>query len=201
MKFIRIEKNKIVAVAISKNCPNGYVESEYGELGQIMQSDGTFIDDSKDKILLKEQKIQQLSQATNLKILNGIDFTWDEGTEEDPDIQKHHYSLSIVDQIKIMNLYNNCKNGQSVTSWHYDGGECESWSSKKFIKFAETVIYFVTFNEIRYNSGIRPYLESLDENSDLEIINNFTINSELPQEYEDKVLGLVNTTLGLNESQ
>ena len=45
MRFIRLdENNKVVGIRIGKKIVDGEIQSDIGELGQIMQPDGTFTD-------------------------------------------------------------------------------------------------------------------------------------------------------------
>lgn len=45
-RFIRLDmNNKVIGVRTAQTIVDGEIESETGELGQIMQPDGTFIDD------------------------------------------------------------------------------------------------------------------------------------------------------------
>lgn len=45
MRFIRLdEKNKIISIRYGKFIADGEIQSDVGELGQIMQKDGSFID-------------------------------------------------------------------------------------------------------------------------------------------------------------
>lgn len=44
MRFIRLDaNNKVIGIRIGKSIVEGEIQSESGELGQIMQQDGTFI--------------------------------------------------------------------------------------------------------------------------------------------------------------
>lgn len=44
MRFIRLnEDNKVIAIREGRSIVDGEIESDTGELGQIMQPDGTFI--------------------------------------------------------------------------------------------------------------------------------------------------------------
>lgn len=64
MKFIRIdENNKVVGIRFGVEMVDGEIESELGELGQIMQPDGTFISPEPEPIELVptlEDKINYL---------------------------------------------------------------------------------------------------------------------------------------------
>ncbi len=46
MRFIKLdENNKVISIRYGKSIVEEEIQSDLGELGQIMQSDGTFIDD------------------------------------------------------------------------------------------------------------------------------------------------------------
>lgn len=45
MRFIRLDdENKVVSIRNGKSIVAGEIQSDIGEIGQIMQEDGTFID-------------------------------------------------------------------------------------------------------------------------------------------------------------
>ena len=47
MKFIKLdEQNKVIVTRIGMEIVEGEIESELGEIGQIRQLDGTFIEDT-----------------------------------------------------------------------------------------------------------------------------------------------------------
>lgn len=46
MRYITLNENKkVIAIRYGQSIVNGEIESELGEIGQIVQADGTFIDD------------------------------------------------------------------------------------------------------------------------------------------------------------
>lgn len=67
MRYIRLnENNKITSIRYGESIVNGEIESEFGELGQLMQHNGTFIDDPQDEIdrqnALKQARKSELIQ-------------------------------------------------------------------------------------------------------------------------------------------
>lgn len=44
-RYIKLENNKVISIRQGIEIVPGEIESENGELGQLMQLDGTFIDD------------------------------------------------------------------------------------------------------------------------------------------------------------
>lgn len=156
----------------------------YEELEDKIVAKYVVVDNPPPQYPSKQDKISLLSRECGERIINGIDFTWDGETK--------HYSLDITDQMKINTLYLKCLNGQLITSWHADGEDCIPWNADKFISFAEQAMYFVTYSQVRFNSGIRPLVESME---DLAEINAVTLDTELSAEVEARIMELVSITL------
>lgn len=133
---------------------------------------------------IRDQHILKLSNDCNKICLRGIDFTWGGAT--------NHFSLSELDQSKIQMLHSMVLNGQEFTTWHPDGGECEVWSAEKFKAFAQRAIRFITENTVRFNTGLRPYLKTLETKEEIESVGFY---DALPDEYELKIAEMISYTL------
>ena len=80
-RFIRLDENKVViGIRNGSTIVEGEIESVAGELGQIMQKDGTFITPeplpTEPKITL-DQKVEQLQQD-NLILMDALAMTFEE---------------------------------------------------------------------------------------------------------------------------
>lgn len=65
MRFIKLnENNKIISIREGPSIVEGEIQSDTGELGQIMQPDGTFIDDP--------TPVPQVHEPTNAEIAQMI---------------------------------------------------------------------------------------------------------------------------------
>lgn len=67
MRYIRLNGiNKITSIRYGESIVNGEIESELGELGQLMQPNGSFINDPQDEIdrqnALKQARKSELIQ-------------------------------------------------------------------------------------------------------------------------------------------
>lgn len=73
MRYIRLdENNKVSATREGQSIVEGEIESETGEIGQIMQPDGSFIDDPTPIIPPIPQPTNAEIQDTQMAILSGI---------------------------------------------------------------------------------------------------------------------------------
>lgn len=71
-RYIKLdENNKITSIRIGKTIVDGEIESNIGELGQIKQLDGSFIDDAtqQETIITIEEKIDTLQNTVDLLLL------------------------------------------------------------------------------------------------------------------------------------
>lgn len=66
MRFIRLdENNRVISIRYGPSIVDGEIQSDTGELGQIMMPDGTFIDPEPEQIPSQEtieEKLERLEQ-------------------------------------------------------------------------------------------------------------------------------------------
>ena len=73
MRFIRLDnQNKIVSIRHGKSIVDGEIKSDIGELGQIMQLDGTFINDTTPIVVEPPQPTNKEINDNLMVIMNGI---------------------------------------------------------------------------------------------------------------------------------
>ena len=73
MRFITLdENNKLTAIREGQTIIEGEIESEIGEIGQIQQADGSFIDDTTPIILPVIQPTNQEIKDNQMVIMNGL---------------------------------------------------------------------------------------------------------------------------------
>lgn len=77
MRFIKLDANNVVVgVRTGKKPVGGEIESEYGEIDQIMQEDGTFIDPEPIPIelipTLEDMQMQTLLNTEYLVIMSEL---------------------------------------------------------------------------------------------------------------------------------
>lgn len=77
MRYIKIDdNNKVYCIRFGENIIHGEIQSDLGELGQILQSDGSFIyDESEPEKPEKEQSIEEkinYVQNQNLVLMDAL---------------------------------------------------------------------------------------------------------------------------------
>jgi len=81
MSFITLnDQNVVVAIRNGKEILDGEIKSEVGEVGQIMQTDGTFVTPKKPPTVTKpslEEQMMQLQQD-NLILMDALAMTFEE---------------------------------------------------------------------------------------------------------------------------
>lgn len=76
MRFVTMKNNKITSVRFGTKAVGGEVQKDQGDLGQLLQSEGTFIDDPRDlEIETERNRIIELKKAITDKKLLDIDCT------------------------------------------------------------------------------------------------------------------------------
>lgn len=127
--------------------------------------------------ITQEEVIAAMSESCNQAIVSGVDVTLSDGGT-------YHFSLSIEDQINMMNLQSMVLSGAESVPYHADGAECRYYSTEDFNKIAEAATAWKLYHESYFNS-LREYIKSLSTNEDL---GDVEYGMEIPEEYQTDVL-------------
>ena len=121
---------------------------------------------------VQQNKIQEMSIECHNVIINGIQIGNDK------------YSLEIEDQLNMMSLMDNIKNGATQVPYHANGQDCRFYTDVEFMNIVNIATKHKIFHESYYNS-LRNYIYHLE---DREEINNIYYGIEIPEEYQTEVL-------------
>lgn len=127
--------------------------------------------------ITQDEVIATMSDACNQAIVSGVDVTLNDGGT-------YHFSLSIEDQINMMNLQSMMLSGAESIPYHADDGKCMFYSAEDFKKIADTATAWKLYHESYFNS-LREYIKSLNTNEEL---GNVEYGMEIPEEYQTDVL-------------
>lgn len=125
-----------------------------------------------DPAAVTEEKVRALSEACHGYIVGGID------------VEGAHYSLSLEDQVNLMNLQAMVNAGAQGVPYHADGESCRMYTAEEFSAIAEKATTWKLFHESYFNS-LRGYVYSLDAPAEVEAV---TYGMEVPEEYQTDVL-------------
>ena len=129
------------------------------------------------KIYRKNYTIFKMSAACNAAIISGIDVALNNGNT-------YHYSLTIEDQINLMNLQSMIVSGAEAVPYHADGEECRFYDAADFTLIVQAATAWKLYHESYFNS-LRGYIQSLETDEEFDTI---TYGMEIPEEYQTDVL-------------
>lgn len=125
---------------------------------------------------LKLQKRQEISEACNQLITNGVDVDLSIGTK--------HFSLKTEDQLNLFGKQAQLATGAEQLEYHADGEECVYFSKEDMAKIIETAMSFVSYHTTYCNS-IFKWINAITSKEELDTI---AYGVEIPEEYQSEVL-------------
>lgn len=124
---------------------------------------------------VKESKVNSLSDQCNQAIIDGIDVVCSDG-------ERKHFSLEVVDQIKISKLYELVKS-TNFLPYHADGEEEKIFPAEDIVALKRAMEYHIEYH-VSYFNSIKSYISTLD---DMEFISSIQYGDEIPVEYHSAV--------------
>lgn len=125
----------------------------------------------------REDKIAAMSAACNAAITGGVDVELSDGNT-------YHYSLTLEDQLNMMNIQAMVASGAESVPYHADGEECRYYSAADFAAIADAATAWKLYQESYFNS-LRGYIQSMTTVEEIEAV---TYGMEIPTEYQTDVL-------------
>lgn len=126
---------------------------------------------------LKDARIRDMSTACNAAIVGGVDVVLSDG-------QKHHFSLSVEDQLNILSLSALLMQGQSEAPYHADGEPCKFFSAADLQTVATAATAWKMHHESYFNS-LKAYILSMSSAGEIATV---AYGMEIPHEYRSQVL-------------
>lgn len=126
---------------------------------------------------VRAAKISEMSAACAQAITAGVDVTLSDGTTG-------HYSLTLEDQLNLMNLQAMVVAGMESVPYHADGEQCRYYSAADFTTIVETATAWKLYQESYFNS-LRDYINSMAAVEDIQAV---TYGMDIPRQYQTQVL-------------
>lgn len=102
---------------------------------------------------IKEQKISEISQQCRQTIYKGIDVIFADRTE--------HFSLTIEDQLNLLNRKNQIRDGKEKIEYHADGEMFKYYTAEEMEEIIETSDNFIIYNT-SYCNSLMSWIKELD---------------------------------------
>lgn len=127
---------------------------------------------------VKAAKVAEMSDACHAAIIAGVDVQLSDG-------KKHHFSMTVEDQLNINSLYGLLASGQQAqVPYHADGEPCVYFSAADFGLIVASATSHKTWHESYFNS-LRAYINSKRTANSVAAI---TYGVDIPDQYKSDVL-------------
>lgn len=174
-KLAELGYKPVVYTDMPTDAPDGkHYESGWEEGDKIVQT-WTLVDDFNLEIL-RQQKLEELSQICEQTIYNGVDVEMSAGTQ--------HFSLTEKDQINIFGLQATIQSGETSIEYHSDGNPCKYYSVDDIQKLIEAAMRYVKYHTTYCNS-LNIWVKNEEDTS---VINGIYYGMEIPEEHQSEVL-------------
>lgn len=121
---------------------------------------------------VKETKIWDMKMICNKTITDGFNIALSDGNF-------YHFSLTIEDQINLLNISNTLNNSDDKIIYHADGERCKYFSREDMKLIIDKALNFKTYHTTYFNC-LKAYINSMN---DITEINNITYGITLPSKY------------------
>jgi hypothetical protein len=156
-------------------------ESEFNTLTDLIKNEQSICADKNELNLVRTEKIQELSIACRNSILNGVSVLFKD--------QKYHtFELTLEDQLNLMMIDSEIRNGAKEILYHEKNKVCQIYSAEDIQRLLNAVNEHKTYHTTYFNI-LKCYVHSLH---DINIIKNIQYGMKLPEEYHNKLNGLLN---------
>ena len=141
----------------------------YGEVS--VEEDGT------SPVITRDTVTAAMRKACADAITGGVDVTLDGG-------RTCHFSLTLEDQLNLMNLQSMADAGAAQLPYHADGENCRYYSPEELHTITQAATRWKMYQESYFNS-LRGYIASLETQEQLEAVR---YGMEIPEPFRTDVL-------------
>lgn len=122
-------------------------------------------------------KIAELSSECEQVIVNGFDIILSDNI-------KHHFSLTIQDQLNLITLSNLAAEGNDYIPYHADGELCRYYTAAEILNIITAATNFKTYHVTYFNS-LKSYIKSMTSIKD---ISNVYYGTQIPEDFQSDIL-------------
>lgn len=137
----------------------------------------TVEEDGVNPSITQETVIAAMREACAAAIISGVDVALSDGTS-------HHFSLTLEDQLNLINLQIMADAGAEQIPYHADGENCKYYSSEDFHTITQAAITWKLYQESYFNS-LRGYILSLSTEDALQAVR---YGMDIPEPFQTDVL-------------
>lgn len=156
-------------------------EDEYKTLSQLITNNESICADRSELKSVRSEKVQEISKACHDAITNGVNVLFNDG-------MYHTFELTTEDQLNLLSIESDIRNGVENIIYHEKGKICRLYSSDDMRILLSTVHKHRTYHTTYFNL-LKNYIYSI---YDINTIKNISYGMELPEVYNNKLNELIN---------
>lgn len=126
---------------------------------------------------VKEKKIAKMKATCEETIVGGVDVVFGDGL-------KHHFDLTIEDQINLISLKEMIMAGAQEIPYHESGCLCKMYAPEDIAILLEAASNHKTY-QVTYFNSLKGYINSLKE---IDAVNNAYYGMIIPEDHRSEVL-------------
>lgn len=126
---------------------------------------------------VKEKKIARMKVTCEETIIGGVDVVFSDGL-------KHHFDLTIEDQINLISLKEMIMAGAKEIPYHESGCLCKMYSPEDIAILLDAASNHKTY-QVTYFNSLKGYINSLKE---IDAVNNAYYGMIIPEDHRSEVL-------------
>lgn len=135
------------------------------------------VEDGTGPAITRESVTAAMREACAAAITGGVDVTLGDG-------ETYHFSLTLEDQLNLMNLQSMADAGAEQLPYHADGEDCRYYNPEDFHTITQAATRWKMYQESYFNS-LRGYISSLETQTQLEAVR---YGMEIPEPFRTDVL-------------
>lgn len=126
---------------------------------------------------IKERKIAKMKAVCEETIVGGVDVVFSDGL-------KHHFDLTIEDQINLITLKEMILSGATEIPYHESGCLCRMYQPDDIAILLDAASAHKTY-QVTYFNSLKGYIQSLKE---IDAVNNVYYGMPIPEDHWSEVL-------------
>lgn len=133
---------------------------------------------------IRDAKIKEMKSACNKAITTGFDIELSDG-------KKHHFSLTVQDQLNLITAFQMLSDGTESIPYHADGELCKYYTAIDMLKVIEYSNLFKTYHVAYFNS-LKAYIASLQDEQQIAAL---SYGGDVPIKYRSEVYNTLKSEL------
>ena len=156
-------------------------ENEFNILNEKLTANHKVYADKNEIKQVRDAKLLELSNDCKNTIVNGVSVLFSDNSY-------HNFELTIEDQLNLLTIEAEIRNGKTTVLYHEKGNACQLYTANDILLLIEAANKHKVYHTTYYNM-LKQYINNLD---DIEEIKNISYGIDLPSDMNTQFNLLVN---------